>query len=162
MDNVTFHHVEPLIGIGMPLLITAIIANENTQWAGEMYLLLQDKACTVLETIVHVDGNAWPLEDLELNEQFIEQELLQQARWRLNLYWEESGHLQKYGLLTREIAIGKTNMNAAVAFWSQSTCGDKFSEIQQKTGSASLREKLRLVTSLPKFRYESNYRSQFE
>jgi hypothetical protein len=155
LDVFTIYHVEPLLGVGMPLLVTAITEDTQKQWAGEMYLLLQDPECTVLQIVVRVDGNAWPLCEVKLSENFIEEELLQQAHWRLGLYRQERGHVEKYGLLSRPVQMNKTNLNSLAAFWMQSKCGDKFIAIQTQTKSASLREKLALVISLPKFRYEA-------
>jgi hypothetical protein len=137
VDVVTFYHVEPLFAVGMPLLITAVM-EEDHKWLGEMSLLLQDKDCTVIEIAVRVDGNAWPQEDATLNEAFLQQELERQARWRFALYRQDHGHDEKYGILTRPIVSSKTALNALVAFWMQSHCGEKLSLIDKRTSSSAL------------------------
>jgi hypothetical protein len=155
MDVVTFHHVEPLFAVGMPLLITAVMEDEDHKWLGEMYLLLQDKDCTVIDIAVRVDGNAWPQSDATLNEEFLQQELEQQARWRFALYRQDQGLDEKYGILTRPIMISKTTPNALVAFWMQSHCGEKLRLIGQRTSSGALRNRLELLKHIPRFDYQS-------
>lgn len=154
MDAVTFYHVEPLFAVGMPLLITVVTEDKDHKWLGEMYLLLQDKDCTVIDTSVRVDGNAWPQVDLTLNEEFLRQELEQQARWRYALYRQDHGHDEQYGILTRPILISKTTPNALVAFWMQSRCGEKLRLIREKTSSKALHDRLGLLEHVPKFEYE--------
>jgi hypothetical protein len=154
MDAVTFYHVEPLFAVGMPLLITAVMEDEDHKWVGEMYLLLQDKDCTVIDIAVRVDGNAWPQGDVSLSEEFLRQELEQQARWRFAVYRDDHGHNEKYGILTRPILISETTPNALVAFWMQSSCGEKLLLIRQKTSSKILSNRLDLLKHVPKFNYE--------
>jgi len=154
MDAITFYHVEPLFAVGMPLLITAVMEDNNRKWTGEMYLLLQDKDCTVIHIAVRVDGNAWPKGDVTLNEEFLREELEQQARWRFALYRQDQGHDAKYGILTQPLAISKTNFNAVVAFWMRSRCGDRLNLIRDRTTSDSLRSRLALLKHVPKFDYQ--------
>jgi hypothetical protein len=154
MDAVTFYHVEPIFAVGMPLLITAVMEDQVHKWVGEMYLLLQDKDCTVIDIAVRVDGNAWPQGDSTLNEEFLRQELEQQARWRFALYRQDQGHDAKYGMLARPLLISTTNFNAVVAFWMQSRCGDKLNLIRDKTSSDALRSRLELLKHVPRFDYQ--------
>ncbi len=154
MDAVTFYHVEPMLGVGMPLLITAVGNDNQEQWVGEMYLLLQDPGCTVLQMMVSVDGKKWPACDVKLDETYIEDELLQQARWRFALYRQDGGHDEKYGLMLRPVEIAKTSANALYAFWMQSECGEKLAQIRKQTRSPVLAAKLDLAALLPKFRYD--------
>jgi hypothetical protein len=154
MDAVSFYHVEPLFAVGMPLLITAVMRNQNHQWTGEMYLLLQDKDCMVIDIAVRVDGNAWPQGDATLDEAFLRQELEQQARWRFSVYREEHGHDEKYGILTRPFDILEATPNALVAFWMQSPCGAKLELIRDKTSSEFLRKRIELLKYVPRFEYQ--------
>jgi hypothetical protein len=154
MDAITFYHVEPLFEVGMPLLITAVMEDAEHQWLGEMYLLLQDKDCTVINIAVRAGGNAWPQGEITLNKEFLQQELEQQARWRFALYRQDQGHDSKYGILTRPITISETTFNAVVAFWMQSRCGEKLNVIRAQTKSASLRSRLELLKHVPRFDYQ--------
>jgi len=154
MDVVTFYHVEPIFAVGMPLLVTAVMEDEEHKWVGEMYLLLQDQDCTVIDIAVRVDGNAWPQSDATLNEEFLQQELEQQARWRFALYRQDRGHDEKYGMLTRPIMISKTTPNALVAFWMQSRCGEKLMLVSKRTSSSALRGRIELLKHIPRFDYQ--------
>jgi len=154
MDTISIYHVEPMHAVGMPLLITAVTENTQKQWVGEMHLLLQDTECTAIQVAVTVDGTTWPICDAKLDEHFIEQELVQQASWRLVLYLQEHGYFERYGFLPRPVEIAKTNLNALYAFWMQSKCGDKLLALRKQTKSSALSERLDLVTSLPRFRYD--------
>jgi len=138
----------------MPLLITAVSEDDHKQWIGEMYLLLQDRECTVLQARVTVDGTRWPTCDAKLDEAYIEQELLQQARWRLALHRHDRGHDEKFGPMLRPVDVAKTNANALYAYSMQSECGKKLLLIRQQTRCSTLAEKLDLAASLPKFRYD--------
>lgn len=152
MDTLTLYHVEPLPDLGMPLLITALTEEQPGEWIGEMHLLLEDGASTVLQAILfpmRVSGNLRP-PDKAGQRAILRQELLIQADRRLGLYRQEQG-LVASAYLSR-MRMSETNRNALVHFWVQSPSGDRLAEIRRQTKSPDLREQLELVMSLPTFR----------
>src|ERR1700729_2544694 len=97
-DAVTVYFVDPIVSVGTPLLIVVVRSDNPKRWTGEMFLVLQDKDCTVLHRRLHADSSTWPACDLVLDESFIHQDLLQHARTLFSLFWEDSGRVQRYGL----------------------------------------------------------------
>lgn len=151
MDTFTIYHVERWPGIGMPLLITTIRNDVRGQWAGEIYLLLEDVACTLLQDGICHDGTTWPEVGPQLDEVYMEGELLARARTRMGLHRENSGIDAKHGLLTHELRLDKTSATALSQFWMQSKCSNRLTEIRDHTKSDSLRAQLARVTSRPRF-----------
>jgi hypothetical protein len=161
MDIFTIYRVEPWPGIGKPLLITTVTQNASQQWLGEMYLILEDATCTLLHGFIPAEGSTWPQDIQKLDESFIESECLREADRQLSLYREASGDDQKFGPMSGARPFAKTTVDTLHAHWRQNRCGERLVQIQQMTKSALLRDQLTRVTSRPKFKPESDYKSPF-
>lgn len=147
MDTFAIYHVERWPGIGMPLLIMTIRHDAREQWTGEIYLVLEDAACTPLQDRIRHDGTTWPALGPQLDEIHLEGELLERARMMMGLHREDSGIDGKHGLLTHELQLGKTAANALGQFWMQNKCSNRLTEIRDNTKPGSLRAQLTRVTS---------------
>lgn len=150
MDVFKVYHIPPFMGIGMPLLITAIMKRDR-QWLGEMYILLEDEACSIIEFSFTVNGAEWPQERVvpRLNADFFETELKQQAQWRLYEHLYKTDHDRRHFLPRPEFM--ETSTNALAAFWMRDRCGGKIKVIRQRTQSQNLANMLSLVETLPRF-----------
>jgi hypothetical protein len=148
MNTLALYHVQPSLGIGAPLLITAVTETTPNQWAGEMHLLLEDAESTVLQIAVQISGNAQPADEADRTT-VLQNELLSQAIQRLALFRQDRGHISAAHLSRTEVL--ETNRNVLVHFWMHSPSGDKLSSIRKQTMSPVLREELDLVASLPRF-----------
>jgi hypothetical protein len=154
MDEFAVYHVEPMIDLGMPLLLTAVTMSTDKIWIGEIHLLLQDLNCTVIESIITADEKMWPDCEIRLDKEFIEEQLLQRASVMLTLHLQDHGFFDRYGGFLQVPQFSKTSNNALYAFWAQHKCGDKFSTIKERTKSLALAGLLGIIVTLPKFRFE--------
>jgi len=147
MNTFALFHVQPLPGLGTPLLITAITETAPHDLAGEMHLLLEDAERTVLQIAVRLSGDAQPTDEADRTS-MLQDELLSQARQRLALYLQDRGHIPTAHLSRMEVL--ETNRNALVHFWMHSPSGDKLTSIRRQTMAPDLCEQLDLVASLPR------------
>jgi|HubBroStandDraft_5_1064220.scaffolds.fasta_scaffold31962_3 hypothetical protein len=156
MDEFKIYNVTPILGVGMPLLLTAITKNEYNIWQGELYLFLTEDKATLIDYAYQIEGDKWPNSYMSLDGKFVEDELLRQAGWRLNGYLNEVEYYKKYGQLVPPLNFNLTNKTALMALWMRNNCREQIISIYRKTGSKKLKAECELLSSLPKFEALSN------
>lgn len=149
MEIVEVYRVQPILGFGIPLLITTMTSTDPKRWACELFLLFDDRDRTVVEFPFTVSTEGWPVGVVAVDEAFVRAELLQQARWRANNLLEQRGFFEKHGPLPSPLIFEGSEERALYVYSIQTASRAGLSAVRNKTNSVRLKSLLDIALSLP-------------
>jgi hypothetical protein len=147
---VSLYRVQPIIGVGTPLLIVAVTSIDRSHWNGEMYMLLYDRDCTILLEDRQADTALWAKASMTLNEVTLHDELVQQAKTLFSIYRHNRGEDERCGTSFDQIELTRVEVTELVSLWRQSPCSHRLEQIERQTISEQLRTRLKIALSRQK------------
>ncbi len=147
-DIVEVYRVQPILGFGVPLLITVISHEDCKAWSSELFLLFGDPERTVVDFPFSFSSTGWPADAAPIDEAFVRSELFQQAHWRTAQLMEERGYFEKYGPLPSPLVFEAHEERALYVYSVQTQCHAGLIAVRRKTKSARLQGLLDIALKL--------------
>ena len=150
-ENYKVYAVEPIGGVGLPVIITSVSSGNGRQWLAEYFILIPDDECSFVSQRITCDSRGVPEEVLKIDSAFMLTEALNQSKMGLfeYLYQREIGAgRQPY---IRHPEVKEDNRNLLVSYWMREPCRNQLQEVREQTDCGMLREFLELVCQMPNF-----------
>jgi hypothetical protein len=151
---------EPLGFSDSPFIITTAYTNAGGYPMGEWFLVVpkflgdQEGDCNLFARRVLLRQTSVPVGPATFNEEFLLNELLNQAKGRLRTYIFETKGREALPLLAKRPEVIESNANLFVNFRLNRTFGSCLDDIMNETKCEPLAETLELVLQWPEFRSE--------
>lgn len=145
------HIAERLCFVDMPVIITTAYTNPGGYARGEWFLIIPEKEKHLFAERTSLGFREFPKEPVTFGEEFLLNELLNQAKLRLHQHIIENKGIEASALLAKHLDVLPSNQNLLVNLWMRGGYIECLKSIHDKTECEPLAEFIRLVFGLPKF-----------
>lgn len=150
-EDYKVYAVEPIGGVGLPVIITSVSTSNRRKWLAEYFLLIPDSNCSLFPQRITCDSRGVPEDILTIDSAFMLNEALNQSKMRMFEY-----------LYQRELAAGRQpyishpgvmldNRSLIISYWMREPCRDQLRNVKDQTECGELREFLEIVCHMTNF-----------
>ena len=132
-----------------PFIVTTAYTNVGGYPKGEWFLVVPEGMGKLFAQRTRLEYTAFPEGPVVFDEEFLLNDLLEQAKLKLRAYIFETNSEKKLGLLSKRLDVLPSNHNLFVNFWLHGSYRECLAEIQQKTECGPLADFLAWVLELP-------------
>ena len=143
------HVADPLGFADNPFIVTTAYTNAGGYPKGEWFLFVPDGSGVLYAQRTRLDHTTFPAGQVMFDEDFLLNELLEQAKLRLRRHILETQPDRALELLSRRLDALPSSSNLFVNLWMRSNYQAQLIEIGRKTECDPLMEFLRWVAGLP-------------
>lgn len=143
------HLADPLGFTDTPFIITTVYTSVLGYPEGEWFLVIPSGKGLLFAQRTKLDYKTFPEGPVSFDEEFLLNELLDQAKLRLRKYSFETKGDDALSLLSKRLDVLPSNQNLLVNLWMRATYSECLSDIQTKTECVPLAIFLGWVRRLP-------------
>ncbi|MGA7181306.1 MAG: hypothetical protein WBX11_17210 [Thiobacillaceae bacterium] len=134
----------------IPFIITTAYTNDLGYPTGEWFLVVPEGEGVLFAQRTKLEHKAFPYGPVSFDEEFLLNEVLDQARLRLGRYIFETKGDGALFWLSKRVHLLPSNQNHLVSLWMRDSYCGCLSEIRARTDCIPLAETLGWIHSLPK------------
>lgn len=140
---------DPLGFSDNPFIVTTAYTNIGGYPKGEWFLVVPEEKGKLFAQKTRLDCKTFPEGPVVFDEEFLLNDMLEQAKLKLRAYIFETNGEKALGLLSKRLDVLPSNQNLFVNFWLHGNYRECLAQIQQKTECGPLAEFLGWVLDLP-------------
>lgn len=145
------HVADPLGLVDMPFIITSAYTNRGGYPVGEWFLIVPENKKHPFAQRTRLNYKEFPAGTVSFDEEFLFNEMLNQAKLRLHQYILEQKGPEWFSLLAKRLDVLSSNQNLFVNLWLRGGYSECLESIHKKTECEPLADFLEWVCRLPKF-----------